>query len=683
MKRFIILSVIICCLGHLASAAGKQSFSPGAFDAKAWVESNFNSRVLPPFDFDLGGKSFSGEYKKWRFSSKSVAPSQEGEEAYEFSWTSSDRGVKVTAVVKAYPKYNSIEWVLRFKNVSDANSETLSNVKSMDFDISFDGKGVCDLMYSDGSIVSKSDFQPHYKAMEAGVSHHMEPAGGRSSCGVLPFFDIISPTGKSGVIMAVGWTGTWFADIVGSRRSVSVEAGMKNLSAYLKPGEEIRTPSHCALFWNGENKMVGHNMFRRLMIDIQAPKVNGKPAVYPVCTGFNYSDPYPCNEYTCLTETMALAYVERYRDYGIRPEAFWLDAGWYENSDEYYNNKNWANTVGTWIVDPERFPRGLKPISDAVHEAGAKFMVWFEPERVIKESLWGTSIRGYMLEKKADGDAYLFDLTNPEAVRWLSDYICDFMDANGIDYYRQDFNMDVDEFWTDNDEPGRDGICEIRYIEGLYEFWDNILARFPEAIIDNCASGGRRLDLETFKRSSPLWRTDYDYGEPIGYQTHTFGLSYYLPLTGTGCTRLDQFSSRSSLGSAVTFNWKISEAESNVFDMRKYFKEFLDVRPYFYEDYYPLTEYEDMTLDTIWLAYQLYRPSDGSGYVVAFRRDEAENDSLEVKLGGLDDNSTYEFLDCDTGDKFTADGASLKKSLKLVIKNRRDSMLLKYNKISK
>ena len=46
--------------------------------------------------------------------------------------------------------------------------------------------------------------------------------------------------------------------------------------------------------------------------------------------------------------------------------------------------------------------------------------------------------------------------------------------------------------------------------------------------------------------------------------------------------------------------------------------EFAAVRPYFYEDYYPLTGYGDMTGDDIWLAYQLLRPSDQTGYVVAF-----------------------------------------------------------------
>ena len=77
-------------------------------------------------------------------------------------------------------------------------------------------------------------------------------------------------------------------------------------------------------------------------------------------------------------------------------------------------------------------------------------------------------------------------------------------------------------------------MSEIRHIEGLYRFWDYLLARFPNMVIDNCASGGRRLDLETTSRSIPLWRTDYNYGEPNGYQNHTHSLNMFLPLNGTG-----------------------------------------------------------------------------------------------------------------------------------------------------
>ena len=674
MCIFLILS------GFIASADNVQKFQEEDMDIYTWIETNFKKGVIPPFSFELGNRSSDNMIGKWAFESKTLTPSQPGELAYMFVWVDPVSGMKVTADVKGYPDYDAVEWVLRFTNTSNKDSEILKNVKSTDVKFKHQN-GDCVLQYADGTHVSKADFHPRSKTITYTDGVYMAPRGGRSSDQAFPFFNIKCPDQTHGVLVAVGWTGTWYADInKTTSKELSLEAGMKTLETYLYPGEEIRTPSICFLFWSGEDQMRGHNKFRRFMINIQAPKINGKPTVYPVSTSFNYGDPYPCNEYTCITETYALAMIERYKDYGLVPEVFWLDAGWYIKANEYYNNKNWANTVGNWIIDYERFPNGLKPVSDAVHKAGAKFMLWFEPERVIKESIWGETMRGWMLDRKGS-DSYLFDLGNPQALDWFCRYIGDFMQVNGIDYYRQDFNMDVDAFWSENDEPGRKGIHEIRHIEGLYKFWEYLLKRFPETIVDNCASGGRRIDFETMKRSAPMWRTDYNYGEPLGYQSHTYGLNFYLPLTGTGVDKADRFSFRSSLGTSVIFNWKITEAESNLLEMKRCFKEFFDVRPYFYEDYYPLTTCPDMTSDEIWLAYQLHRPSDETGYVIAFRRELADNESISVGLGGLDPDAVYEFIDCDTGELFTGKGSDLKKSTVLVIKNKRESKLLKYRRL--
>ena len=139
-------------------------------------------------------------------------------------------------------------------------------------------------------------------------------------------------------------------------------------------------------------------------------------------------------------------------------------------------------------------------------------MVWFEPERVYKGSAWDNSYPQWML-----GDASsnkLYNLADSAALDYLCKYIGDFLEHNDIDYYRQDFNMYAENIWKTHDKEGREGITENHYIEGLYKYWDYLLNRFPTLLIDNCASGGRRIDYETVLRSAPLWRTDYHYGEP-------------------------------------------------------------------------------------------------------------------------------------------------------------------------
>lgn len=64
--------------------------------------------------------------------------------------------------------------------------------------------------------------------------------------------------------------------------------------------------------------------------------------------------------------------------------------------------------------------------------------------------------------------------------------------------------MDPLEYWQAADVEDRQGITEIRHIEGLYKLWDELRQEFPNLIIDNCSSGGRRIDMETISRSLPL-----------------------------------------------------------------------------------------------------------------------------------------------------------------------------------
>ena len=360
------------------------------------------------------------------------------------------------------------------------------------------------------------------------------------------------------------------------------------------------------------------------------------------------------------------------------PEVVWLDAGWYTGSES-----SWSN-VGSWTVDKTRFPSGLRPISDAVHAAGAKFLLWFEPERVSPGTLLAREHSDWLL--KLDGDqTCLLNLGNKEARLWLTDYISDFLMKEGVDYYRQDFNMEPQNFWKANDKPDRVGISEIRHIEGLYALWDSLLVRFPNLIIDNCASGGRRIDLETVSRSSPLWRTDYSEIEPNGYQCHTYGLNFYLPLSGTGNVFTNSYSFRSSMSSSMVLSWDINSshlyADRSFPEMQKCIQDFKRLRPYYYGDYYPLTSTMNMTNDNVWLAYQLNRPGQKDGIIMAFRRKDSPDKTIRVKLRGIDIEATYELFDEDSGTKITKTGSELMSGFALSLNEVPGSLLIFYKKI--
>ena len=679
-------SALLLALGLLpASAQVRLQMQGDKTDIARWIDSRFAKGQLPPFSFILDEKPSEEFLRSWRWSRTAPASTDKDVVLRTFTYTDPRSGLEVVCDVKGYPEFRAVEWVLHFHNTSAKNSEQLTRVKVADFDMVYPAAGALKIHYAEGNKISKADYAPRTAEFRTEQPLHIEPHGGRSSEEAFPFFNLESEASRQGVMVAVGWTGTWFADL--EKRDpnrLTLAAGMLNTDLYLYPGEQIRTPSVALMFWSGD-RMNGHNRFRRLVLAHHSRKVDGSP-FYPLCSAFNYRDPQPCGEYSCLTADWAIAMVRRYSMFELTPDVFWLDAGWHTGAGDFRHGKSWANTTGNWTVDRERFPEGLKPVSDAVHEAGAKFMVWFEPERVVKGTQWATEHKEWMLdtewpEGSEQSTWYLFDLGNDEACDWLCKYYGDLIEENGIDYYRQDFNMLPAGYWRDADEPGRSGIKEIRHIENLYKFWDYLLERFPGLLIDNCASGGKRLDWESIGRSAPLWRSDYyHYDDPDGYQCHTYGLNFFLPIHGTGILLPDQYSFRSSLSSALQCNWKVTEPGVSVLDMQQRIREYRDIREYYYEDYYPLSGTGDLTGSDVWLAYQMHRPSDDSGIVVAFRRQDAPDAEYTVRLGGLTPDASYTLLDCDTQAETVRSGRELTEGLTLRLDNPKSSLLIKYRK---
>ena len=213
-----------------------------------------------------------------------------------------------------------------------------------------------------------------------------------------------------------------------------------------------------------------------------------------------------------MREKTQLQAIKWFVDNKIPIDVFWIDAGWYgdkpfqEGSTDA--NSEWWKYTGSWRPNKITYPRGLKP-----HRRPAP-----PPRPGI--SVYGSKrsgcIRGTDLQREhpewllgPQGDNFLVNLGNPAARKGITEIVSSLVREGGLAWYRQDFNTDPEKFWSDADAADRVGMTEIRYIEGLYAFWDALRQRHPGLLIDNCASGGRRLDLETISRSAALWRSDF------------------------------------------------------------------------------------------------------------------------------------------------------------------------------
>jgi alpha-galactosidase len=611
-----------------------------------------------PFSFTYQGSNSAGFLQSWM--------KQESVDGTTTTWRDPASGLEVRLAASQFTDFPAVEWTLYFKNTSSSNTPLLEQIKAIDAILPVATAGPATLHWAKGAVASFDDFMPMTTELKPGVSTRLQPGGGRSSSGVLPFFNIQGATG--GVISAIGWSGEWKAEFECDRQNrVWMKAGLELTHLVLHPGEEIRTPRMLVLFYEG-NRWRGQNLLRQFLLAHHRVKRAGKPLMAPITCG-NWGG------------TRAEVHLDNIRQI-IRNELpieyYWIDAEW-------FGQGGWPVSVGDWQVKKELYPEGFQPISKALRDSGRELLLWFEPERVFKGTPWHQAHPDWLLN--TGGDSLLLNLGNPAARKFLTDFISDRVREFGLGCYRQDFNIDPLRFWRAADAPDRQGITEIRYIEGLYAFWDELLERNPGLIIDNCASGGRRIDLETIGRATPFWRTDGP-RDAIAHQCHTYGLLAWVPLSATSQDRArDDYEFRSSMCSSLCLNWWVSGdvAADRIrpdfpFDWAKAtLKQYLEYRQYYYGDYYPLTGYSQAK--DAWMAYQMDRPDLGKGMVVALRRPESPYESASFPLLGLDTSARYEVTLLDSGKRETCAGRALvEDGLRVMMAGRPGSCVLVYRK---
>jgi alpha-galactosidase len=280
---------------------------------------------------------------------------------------------------------------------------------------------------------------------------------------------------------------------------------------------------------------------------------------------------------------------------------------------------------------------------------------------------------------------FLLNFGNSAARSWITAHISKMIDAAGIDIFRHDFNIDPLPFWRNADTPDRQGITEIQYLEGFYAFLDELLKRHPHLAIDNCASGGRRLDLEMTRRSIPLWRSDLqcsgDYSA-LGSQSQTFGISSWLPLNCAGSRRwLDTYDFRSALSSGCVASWStLDHPGKEMAWARKMVMEAGSLRPFFQGDFYPLISYS--LSNDVWMAYQLDRSDLMEGVIMACRREHCPHPIALLKLKALESDAAYEIRNFDSTKVRQMMGRDLmEKGVKIELKKAPDSAIIHYKRL--
>ena len=603
----------------------------------AWRQAHFTAQPgQVPFSFLLDGRPASQAMVSWVVVD-SGEDHEPGRTRRTLTWRDPATGLQVRCVVVEYEDYPTVEWTVFLRHDGAADSPVIEDLQAVDarLDVAPIDGGVR-LHHGRGGYAEASAYQPLVTQLQPGDAPGFAAAGGRPTNQELPYFALEGD--GEGIVAVIGWPGQWSAQWqCAEAGAVHFRAGQEHTRFRLHPGEEVRTPLVVLQFWHGGDRIEAQNVWRRWMKAYGMPKPgNQLPA--PRVFGSSYR---VYAEMTRATEANQKAFLDRYREEGMSLDYWWMDAGWYPCGG------SWGQ-VGTWEVDRERFPNGLRAVSDYAHAQGIGTMLWFEPERVSAGSWLATEHPEWVIGGAEGG---LLNLGLPAAREWLTDHVDRLLTREGIDIYRQDFNMDPLEYWRRHDSPDRQGLTENHHVTGYLLYWDELRRRHPDMLLDTCASGGRRNDLETLRRAVPLWRTDYQY-EPAGMQCQTYGISFWMPFHGggnladskaaygePGYTAVEPYAFWSTCYPSINCGIDMTVPEVDYAALKELYAQRRQMIQLLYGDYYPLTPYS-LEQDA-WMAWQFDDPQSGIGLVQAFRRAASTQAEYRLPLRGLDPDVRY------------------------------------------
>jgi alpha-galactosidase len=629
--------------------------------ADTWLEKHITGpSPEPPFSFVYNGVSSKDILGSWNFERTSRGLDSNRTE-WTLKYSSQASGLEVNCVVVTYNDFPTVEWTVYFKNTTGVESAIIENIYSLDdsFERASDNEFV--LHHQTGGLYAANAYQPYDTIMSTGSSITLQGLNGRPTDSHMPYYNL--EWDKGGAIVVVGWPGQWSSKLTRNLdKNIHITAGQELTHFKLSPGERVRSPLMAMQFYAGD-RIRAQNIWRKFMLAHNLPRP-GNGQIKPMmaaCTSGIYAE-------MCSADQWNQNYfIDRYVEEQI-PIDFWhMDAGWYISSN------CWVGT-GTWEVDPVRFPGGLRAVTDHAHSYGIDSIVWFEPERVTSGTWITNNHPEWVLGGSGGG---LLNLGNTQAWDWLINHIDGMLISQGIDLYRQDFNIEPLGYWRGNDTSDRSGMTELKYIMGYLAYWDELRRRHPDMLIDSCASGGRRNDLETLRRSVPLLRSDY-MATPVSQQCHSYGIAFWIPYYGTGMIG-EPYDLRSRMCAYNTVGWDMRDLGQNYDLVRTLVSQRCSIAKYYLGDYYPLTGYS--LSENVWMAWQFDRPDLGEGIVQAFRRSGSSTASMTFKLTGLDSAATYTVDNFDTPGTATVTGSDLMNiGLQIDIPSQPGAVVISYSK---
>ncbi len=217
-------------------------------------------------------------------------------------------------------------------------------------------------------------------------------------------------------------------------------------------------------------------------------------------------------------------------------ELFVMDDGWF--GDKYPRNND-SSSLGDWVVDMRKLPGGLQALTDAAKERHIKFGIWIEPEAVNTVSElyeqhpdWALQVPGRELKLGRGGTQLVLDMTNPKVQDFVVNMVDELLSNNPyISYIKWDANASIQNFGRVESRKSKvESPVSNLYIDyhlGLLNVLKRIRAKYPDIVIQNCASGGGRANYGLMPYFDEFWVSDNN--DALQRVYIQWGTSYFFP----------------------------------------------------------------------------------------------------------------------------------------------------------
>lgn len=198
-----------------------------------------------------------------------------------------------------------------------------------------------------------------------------------------------------------------------------------------------------------------------------------------------------CTSWGHPSEAEILSIADKF--YGTPVKYIVIDAGWTKTNNDYLGQGG----NGDWILDKEKFPNGLLSVSRKIKKLGFDLGIWYEFEvttrgaRVYEKDYDHLHLHRSGKCIYSGNERRFWDFRKPEVIEYLKEKVLHFLRDNEIGFMKVDYNCAIG-IGCDGAESLGEGLRE--HLDAVRNFFLLLRQEMPELVIENCASGGHRLE---------------------------------------------------------------------------------------------------------------------------------------------------------------------------------------------